>query len=376
MADVLNLEADQLDSIASNSWRSRTLHAIRKCRTKHLGGHLDWCLQCHKLHLQFNSCRNRHCPTCQGHKQEEWLQARKKELLNVPYFHVVFTLPSELNEVALQRPDILYPILFKTSWNTLSAFGDNPKHLGAKMGMIAILHTWGQNLSLHPQLHCIVPKGGVTPSGNWKKGTGKGDFLFSVKAMSIKFRGLLVAELRKELPELPQALYDSLFRQKWVIYAKPPLGNAENIVEYLGRYTHKIAISNHRILKVNKEKREVTYSLKNYKQGGKRTTQTLSTKEFIRRFQQHILPKGFTRIRHYGFLSSAWKKEKLAHLQQKLADRNAEVISHCIKEEGTLHRKCPSCKTGKLVTLITFDKRGPPKNYLNIAKSKLLKMNS
>ena len=373
VADVLNLEMDHLDGIAHTSWNARALHAIRKCRTKALGGHLDRCTACKKLHLQFNSCRNRHCPTCQGHKRHQWIAARTAELLPVPYFHVVFTLPDMLNPVALRYPRTLYKILFDTVWETLSSFGNDPKYLDAKLGMIAVLHTWGQNLQLHPHLHCIVPKGGVSKAGFWKKGKGKDGFLFSVKAMSNKYRGLFVAKLRKALPQLPQSLYDDLFKKKWVVYAKPPFGRPEHVIEYLGRYTHKIAIGNHRILNIDKEKREVTFSLKDYRKGGQKTIMTLTSMEFIRRFQLHILPKGFTRIRHYGFLSSSWKKERLPRLQLQLADRDLTRIETFVIQEKSLHRICPSCKTGTLITLLTFDSRGPPKGYGQIIKRKLLK---
>ncbi len=376
VADVLNLEVDHLQEIVRNSWNSRTLHAVRKCRTKALGGHLDWCIDCKKLHLQFNSCRNRHCPTCQGHKQHQWIAARTQELLSVPYFHVVFTLPDHLNPVAIRYPKVLYKILFDTVWETLSAFGNNPKHLGAKLGMIAVLHTWGQNLQLHPHLHCIVPKGGVSKAGFWKKGTSKDDFLFSVEAMSDKYRGCFVAKLRKELPMLPQSLYDNLFKKEWVVYAKPPFGRPENVIEYLGRYTHKIAISNHRILGIDKNNKTVTFSLKEYRRGGQKTTLILSTKEFIRRFGLHILPKGFTRIRHYGFLSSSWKKDKLPLLQLQLADKDLTEIEIVVAPEKSLHRICPYCKKGRLITLLTFDSRGPPKNLKQIIKRKLLKYNN
>jgi len=373
VADVLNLEVDHLQEIAHTSWNARALHAIRKCRTKALGGHLDWCTSCNKLHLQFNSCRNRHCPTCQGHKQHQWIEARIQELLPVPYFHVVFTLPDHLNFVAIRHPQVLYKILFDTVWETLTAFGNNPKHLGAKLGMIAVLHTWGQNLQLHPHLHCIVPGGGVSKAGFWKKGTAKDDFLFSVEAMSVKYRGLFTAKLRKALPGLPQSLYDNLFKKNWVVYAKPPFGKPENVIEYLGRYTHKIAIGNHRILNIDKENKTVTFRLKDYKKGGKKTTLTLSTKEFIRRFQFHILPKGFTRIRHYGFLGSSWKKEKLPLLQLQLSNKDLAHVETFEVREKSLHRVCPSCKKGTLITLLTFDSRGPPQNYKKIIKRKLLK---
>jgi hypothetical protein len=373
VADVLNLEVAHLQEIAHTSWNQRALHAIRKCRTKALGGHLDWCMKCKKLHLQFNSCRNRHCTTCQGHKQHQWIAARRKELLPVPYFHVVFTLPDHLNPVAIRYPQVLYKILFDSVWETLSSFGNNPKHLGAKLGMIAVLHTWGQNLSLHPHLHCIVPGGGVSEAGYWKKGKGKDDFLFSVKAMSKKYQGCFVSKLRKALPELPQSLYDNLFQKKWVVYSKPAFGKPKNVIEYLGRYTHKIAISNHRILSVDKEKRKVAFSLKEYRNGGRKTTMTLTTKEFIRRFQLHILPKGFTRIRHYGFLSSSWKKEKLPLLQSQLANKDLSYTETFEVQEESQHRCCPSCKKGRLITLLTFGIRGPPKNYKQIIKRKLLK---
>ena len=376
VADVLNLEVEHLQDIAHTSWNARALHAIRKCRTKALGGHLDWCMNCKKLHLQFNSCRNRHCTTCQGHKQHQWIEARIQELLPVPYFHVVFTLPDHLNFVAIRYPQVLYKILFDSVWETLSAFGNNPKHLGAKLGMIAVLHTWGQNLQLHPHLHCIVPGGGVSKAGFWKKGTAKDDFLFSVKAMSVKYRGLFTAKLRKALPELPQSLYDNLFKKNWVVYAKPPFGKPENVIEYLGRYTHKIAIGNHRILNIDKENKTVTFRLKDYKKGGKKTTLTLSTKEFIRRFQFHILPKGFTRIRHYGFLGSSWKKEKLPLLQLQLSNKDLAHVETFEVREKSLHRVCPSCKKGTLITLLTFDSRGPPQNYKKIIKHKLLENNA
>ena len=183
-----------------------------------------------------------------------------------------------------------------------------------------------------------------------------------------------VAKLRKALPKLPQSLYDDLFKKDWVVYAKPPFGRPEHVIEYLGRYTHKIAISNHRILNIDTEKREVTFSLKNYRKGGQRTTMTLTSKEFIRRFQMHILPKGFTRIRHYGFLSSSWKKEKLPLLQLQLADKNLLDTEVFVMQEQSLHRSCPTCKTGTLIILLTFDSRGPPKDYQQIIKRKLLKL--
>lgn len=315
------MEQDQISSQTFTGWHRRTLHAIRRCRTPAMGGHIDRCDDpaCHKLHLSYNSCRNRHCPTCQGHKREAWIRARESELLDVPYFHVVFTLPSELNIYALSHPQVIYGSLFKAAWETLKQFGEDPEHLGAQVGMIAILHTWGQNLSLHPHLQCIVPGGGVTRSGKWKPAKNKGKYLFNVKSMSSVFRAKYVALLRKEKVPVPQEIYNRLFGKNWVVYAKQQFHTPKYVVEYLGRYTHKIAIGNHRIKQLDKAEGTVTFQIKNYKKGGQKELLKLSTDEFTRRFALHVLPKGFTRIRHYGILSSGWKKERLPALQKSLA---------------------------------------------------------
>ncbi len=360
VADVLELEQKSLQDLALTSWHLRTLQAIRRCRTQSMGGHIDRCNCCNKLHISYNSCRNRHCPTCQGHKREEWIRAREEELLNVPYFHVVFTLPSELNGYALKNGKIIYGALFKAAWQTLQQFGDNPKHLGAKMGMIAVLHTWGQNLSLHPHLHCIVPGGGVTQNNKWKTAKNKGKYLFNVKSMSQVFRAKYVALLRKSNLEIPQKVYDQLFSKNWVVYAKHPFFKPEFVVEYLGRYTHKIAISNHRIKHIDKTKKTVAFSAKNYKKGGQKHEITLGSKDFIKRFSLHILPKGFTRIRHFGILSSSWKKVKLPKLQELLSEGKIVTI---LEKPPLLHRKCPSCKKGTLETVLLFNERGPPKKW-------------
>ena len=356
MADVLNRHQDHLDKLCSNSWQSRTLHALRKCRTVALGGHIDKCDHCQKIHLSYNSCRNRHCPTCQGHKRQQWIQAREKDLLDVPYFHVVFTIPHQLNKLSMEQPSLVYTALFKASWETLSQFAENPKHLGARLGMIALLHTWGQNLQLHPHLHCIVPSGGVTKSGNWIKSKNKGSFLFCVKSMSRVFRAKFVAQLRKNSKDIPQSLFDKLFTKNWVVYAKRSFKNTFSVIEYLGRYSHKVAISNHRIIHLDNQNDRVSFKLKNYKKNGKKEILTLDQKEFIRRFSLHVLPKGFTRIRHYGILSGTWKKKHLKKLQNKLSKGKKKII-HEIK---TLLHVCPSCKKGTLKTILIFNKYRPP----------------
>lgn len=355
VADVL--DKIDLESLTLNTWKKRTLYALKRCRTAAMGGHIDRCDHddCGKLHLSYNSCRNRHCPKCQGHKREEWIQQREAELLNVPYFHVVFTLPDHLNGLCLQYPEKLYPILFKTAWQTLKGFGDNHKFLGARTGMIAVLHTWGQNMSLHPHLHCIVPGGGVTPSSKWKSAKNKGKYLFPVKVMSKVFRAKFLDALNKA-DLLDDALHSKLLQKNWVIYAKRPFQKPHDVVEYLGRYTHKVAISNHRILNVDKDK--ATFSVKNYKKGGEKEVCTLSQEEFIRRFALHILPKGLVRIRHYGILSSTCKKKLLDPIRKQVGK---VVLS--IERKPLLHRICPACEKGQLKTIYTFDRRGPPQHW-------------
>ncbi|TXK18374.1 transposase, partial [Pontibacter qinzhouensis] len=236
-----------------NSWQLRTLGAIMRCRTAAMGGHVDACPDCGSVRISYNSCRNRHCPKCQGRKREEWIRAREAELLPVPYFHLVFTLPEELNPLALLQPKAVYDTLFEAAWETLLTFARDPKHLGARPGMVAVLHTWGQTLSLHPHLHGIVPGGGLSEKGKWRGAPSKGRFLFPVKAMSRVFRAKYVEKLKERLPELDRSLVNSLFQKQWVVYAKRPFAGPESVVEYLGRYTHKIAISNHRLLKVEQE---------------------------------------------------------------------------------------------------------------------------
>jgi len=233
-----------------------------------MGGHIDQCNHagCQQLHISYNSCRNRHCPRCQGHLRERWIQQREGDLLNTRYFHVVFTLPDHLNELVLQKPALLYGLLFKTAWGVMNDFAANPKFLGARTGMIAILHSWGQNLSLHPHLHCLVPAGGVTASGKWKATRSKGKFLFPVKPMSQVFRAQFTEALRKEV-KLSKTLSEKLYAKPWVIYCKQPFYGPGQIIEYLGRYSHKIAISNQRIKGVSNGK--ACFTVKDYRKGGK-----------------------------------------------------------------------------------------------------------
>jgi hypothetical protein len=264
LAQVLDLLGDGVEELGLNTWQLRTLRALRDCRTAALGGHIDECDACGKLRISYNSCRNRHCPKCQGHQREAWIAAREQELLPVPYFHLVFTLPGELNAYALHQPKALYDALFKAAWQTLQAFGGRQ---GLQMGMISILHTWGQTLSLHPHLHCIVPGGGIDSQGHWANvrsegRTADGKFLFPVRALSKVFRAKFVAEFGK-VQVVDRELRQSLFTHDWIVYAKRPFGSPKSVVEYLGRYTHKIAISNHRLQGVDEQ--GVAFSYKDYK---------------------------------------------------------------------------------------------------------------
>ncbi|MBU2650059.1 MAG: IS91 family transposase, partial [Bacteroidetes bacterium] len=359
VADILQQQITNLSKLTANTWQIRTLQAIADCRTHALGGHIDKCdnPKCNHIHISYNSCRNRHCPKCQGNKREEWISKREGDLLNVPYYHVVFTLPDHLNKVCLYEPGKIYGLMFKTAWSVIRSFAFNPKFLGAKTGMIAILHTWGQNLTLHPHLHCIVPGGGITAGGKWKAVKGKDKYLFPVKALSKVFRARFVEYLRKEM-DLPGDLYKELFSKQWVVYCKRPFWGPQQVVEYLGRYTHKIAISNHRIRDIQCDK--VIFMAKDYRHGGKTHPVTLSQQEFIRRFAMHILPRAFVRIRHYGILSSVIKNSVIPRLQQELGEPVLPA------RPIFLHRQCPCCRKGRLITLYMFKGRAPPRqNVLN-----------
>lgn len=332
--------------------QQKTLRLLQQCRTAALGGHVDGCDQCAHVRISYNSCRNRHCPKCQGQKRQEWIEKREADLLPCTYYHLVFTLPQQLNSLALHTPALVYNALFASVWQTLRRFGSNT---GVQLGMISVLHTWGQNLSLHPHLHCIVPGGGIDRYGNWQKQMRSNKYLFSVKALSKVFRARYVHQLREAGIE-DKALLESLFKQDWVVYAKRPFGGPPQVIEYLGRYTHKVAISNHRLQKVTNT--EVTFTYRDYKADGITRQMTLTNNEFTRRFAQHILPYRYVRIRHYGILSSSWKRGRLQQLQAALKVQPKPVAAK------TMLPKCPCCKTGTMLTIEVFGKRGPPAKYL------------
>lgn len=342
-----------------NTYEIRHLDAIRKCRTPALGGHEYQCDTCDHHHVRYHSCRNRHCPQCQNSDKKKWIIAREKDLIDTKYYHLVFTLPAVLNDLCLGYKREMYALLFRCSWETLNEFGWNKKYLGAQMGATMVLHTFGSNLAFHPHIHCIVPGGGITFSNKWKDAKGKGKFLFPVKALSKVFRGKFVDGLKKLMTAkgmtYSAVLNQQLYANKWVLYCKPPFGGAKGVIKYLARYTFKTAITHHRIISYDKDK--VTFHYKDYRHSNQQKVMTLGTWEFIRRFCLHILPKGFTRIRHYGILSSKFKKELIVTSQTYSNPTWQEVWLSV----GLDVNQCPNCKKGKLIcTNELAPNRGPP----------------
>ena len=299
-------------------YHKRVLNALENCRTSLLGGHVEQCDACGEVHISYNSCRNRHCPKCQGSQRDRWIETRLSDVLDCKYFHTVFTIPESLNHYCLHYPKELYNILFKSSKDTLECFGKDDKYLGASIGCIGVLHTWGQKMDLHPHIHYIVPAGGVDHSGNWRHTRSNGKYLFPVKAMSTVFRGKFVALLKKFLQSKDMTFSDGMreemYRKAWVVYAKRPFGGASQVIEYLGRYTHKIAISNHRIQRIDNGK--VAFGYKDYGDGCKVKTLTLASTEFLRRFCLHILPKGFQDSSLWHFIFSKQNES------QRIADKD------------------------------------------------------
>lgn len=356
-------------------YQLRVLKAIEYCRTAQLGGHIDKCNNCNQIRISYNSCRNRHCPKCQVTNKERWILEREKDLLPIKYFHVVFTIPQELNTYCLNFSKDLYNIIFDASKETIECFAKDEKHLGAKIGMISLLHTWGQNLSLHPHVHMIVSGGGITNGGTWKKTKTNGDFLFPVKAMSIvyknKFMQKLTRFLNAQKKPMEVTLRRSLYNKNWVVYAKKTFGGPKQVIEYLGRYSHKIAISNHRIKSIDKG--IVSFAYKDYADNGKHKIMSLDANEFLRRFCLHILPPKFMKIRHYGILASRYKP-LLRKYQFSIGINKAKSAKVNWKEIaksklGFDPDKCTCCKTGVMIRILSFEANAPPKNLLELIKN-------
>ena len=342
----------------------KTLDAIARCRTASLGGHQCQCNRCGHKRYFYNSCRNRHCPKCQAVNRERWIIQRESELLPVPYFHTVFTLPQELRPLAEKYPKEVYNALFYAGWNTIKLLSHDPKHLGAKTGMVAVLHTWGQQLWLHPHLHCIVPGGGINLQGKWKSAKGNGKYLFPQEVMAKIYRAKFVSHLRASGVVIPQKVGKAIFSKNWIVYAKRPFSCAATVVEYLARYTHKVAISNHRLLAVDHE--QIRFQYKDYRKAGAKLHTALHAHEFLRRFCMHILPKGFVRIRHYGIFASKNKAIDLNKAKLDLGQPLWEKTTFLWKEIALAKLNinpdaCPNCKKGFMEVIDCFlPLRGPP----------------
>jgi hypothetical protein len=341
------------------------LRSLAACRTAVLGGHLEECEHCGRERPTYNSCRNRHCPKCRGAASAEWLEARRGELLRVPYFHVVFTLPDLLSPLALQNKSVLYDLLFRAASETLQEVAATPKHLGAEIGFLAVLHTWGQNLLDHPHLHCVVPGGGLSQDGTRWIACHKTDFFLPVRVLSAVFRGKFLAYLKQAFaagklsfhgrlaglaqPEAFQGLLGECYDRAWVVYAKPPFGGPEQVLKYLARYTHRVAIANRRIVSLHDG--QVTFHWKNYARGNRKQTMCLSAVEFLRRFLLHLLPSGFVHIRHYGFLANRHRAEKLSRCRELLGGAATETPTEPPPQppesepmrESAAPKCCPSC---------------------------------
>ena len=329
----------------------KVFRAIQNCRTAALGGHLDACPGCGHQAISYNSCRNRHCPKCQTQARQRWLAAREQEVLPTAYFHVVFSVPHELNVLALENPHCFYDLLFAAASATLLEVAANPKRLGAEIGILAILHTWGQNLLLHPHIHCLVPAGGLAPDhSHWLP--ARSNFFLPIPVLRKVFRGKFVAGLKRlrQRGKLCRAgparlfadskqfakLLRRLHLRRWVVYAKAPFGGSMQVLRYLGRYTHRVAISNHRLLAFDGE--QVSFHWKDYAHGSAQKVMTLAATEFLRRFFLHVLPKGFVRIRHFGFLANRFRTQALALCQRLLMSpppATNELSQHTVN--------CPRC---------------------------------
>jgi predicted Zn-ribbon and HTH transcriptional regulator len=342
----------------------KVLRAIEQCRTASLGGHLDECPQCGYRAISFNSCRDRHCPKCQANARERWLEARRKELLPVRYVHVVFTVPRGLVPLAMHNKKIFYDLLFRTTADTLRTIAADPKHLGADIGFFSVLHTWTQKLQFHPHIHCVVPSGGLSRDrSRWVHSRDR--FFLPVEVLGRLFRGKLRAALKRAYtqgqlkfpgtlrpiaqPNTFAAFLRPFFAQDWVVYCKPPFAGPEHVLKYLGSYTHRIAISNHRIIDFSQD--QVTFRWRDSANGNKQRKLKIPVTEFLRRFFLHVLPYRFVRIRHYGFLSNRRRRTFLALCLQLLA--TASVLTSAITSDTSSPAfpwKCPRC--GSKMTMI------------------------
>jgi hypothetical protein len=365
VADIFVAHADSflrgVGSVALSAQRY-VLNNLIACRTSLLGGHVERCDSCDFERISYNSCRNRHCPKCQATARAEWLDARSQDLLDVEYFHVVFTVPQPIAQIALQNKKVMYGILFRASSETLKTIAADPKHLGAEIGFLSVLHTWGQTLMHHPHIHCIVPGGGLSPDGTQWVSCPAGFFL-SVRVLSEVFRGKFIEMTRRALADGELRFHGDLDRlnsldafeahlrssllHNWVVYAKRPFGGPEQVLKYLANYTHRVAISNHRL--VSMRDGQVRFRSRNYAKGNRKRITALDAVEFIRRFLLHTLPRRFVRIRHSGFLANACRKMKLARCRELLGCDPPRPLEIADDDPAEVPVLCPQCEHGRLI---------------------------
>lgn len=358
--------------VHKNAHVAKVLQRIRSCRTAALGYHVYGCTKngCGHIQYQYHSCRDRHCPNCGAIKKQEWIEARSRELLPVKYYHVVFTLPHELNSLIMGHRKLLYKLLFDASAATLHSFAKDEKYLGATPGIISVLHTWGQQLSFHPHIHCIVSGGGITANNSWKNAINNNrSFLFPVKAMSMVYRAKFLQALQLRITKgeviLPvdtdcKQLFNLLYQKEWNVYAKAPFGGPQAVIEYLGRYTHKVAISNHRIHSINDEEASVTFDYKDYADESTQKQMTITIAEFIRRFTQHILPERFTKIRTYGYLANRNRHNRINEVLKKMKLPmhkglvKIPIAVRMLEQFGIDVKECPACRNKTLQLVKIF----------------------
>lgn len=384
LAQVIEQFLPQLSKHSLPVHHQRTLKAIQACRTAKLGGHIDACTACGHLKISYNSCRNRHCPKCQGLRKQMWIIQQEDQLLPTSYFHVVFTLPHELNGLCLRNPRFMYDLLLRAAWFTLQTFASNPKWLGAKTAATMLLHTWGQTLVLHPHVHCIVPNGGLSTQGHWqlpKRGNPR--FLYPVEAMKKVFKAFFLKHLRKPLeagllvlppgfPSTSTQYYswkENLYAKDWVIFTKKPFAGVHKVVQYLARYAHRVAITNHRIKHISPS--SVLFDYKDYADGGQTKQMSLDGKAFLKRFCLHILPPRFRKVRQYGFLANVSKALALDAARKALATKQRQLLTRAQRKHLALKRissfidrSCPSCKQGEMIPIQRWLANKDPPTYL------------
>ena len=356
-----------------NGYQLRVLGALSQCLTSALGGHKYQCDHCGRDKISYNSCRNRHCPKCQGAKQAFWIEDRMNNAYPVNHYHIVFTVPEVLNTICLLDSKWFYNHLFATVWDTLRSFGYS--HYGIESGAICILHTWGENLSLHPHIHCIVPALGYTLRGEMKHIGKGGKYLYPVTQLSDKFRGKFMAGVTSQLARnglLSQyrSSVEKAWRKPWVVFCEPSLGKPEHVVGYLGQYIHRVAISNHRIVDVNDH--HVRFMLKDYRDKGKVKTAILTGEEFLRRFCLHMLPRGFVKIRHYGIYSTRFRTTILNDPDKMIIKPVETTIERIARLTGIDVRQCPWCKKGNMVAVAIVPRIRPPPSVLMPTRNKLM----